>query len=282
MGKYRLFAFDWDGTMLQPGGILSPAAADALEKAARQGVEIVPATGRMKNFIPQSLTQLPFIRYAITSNGAGVYDLRTGESLFSCLIPNALAVQVLQLLEEYSVYVEFYTAGNAVTQQENPRIAVEKYGFPPEKRMFLKKNYRLVPSLSGFLAESGICPEKINLPYLQPAIRRELWQRLESMGGLKLTSSVADNMEINAGGCDKGAGLRGLCQALGIDRSETVAIGDNGNDLAMLEYAGFSIAMGNGTEEAKKIASAVTSSCREDGAARAIHKYILGEGPIMR
>lgn len=275
MGKYRLFAFDLDGTMLQPGGILSQAAANALEKAAEQGVEIVPATGRMKNFIPKSLTQLPFIRYAITSNGAGVYDLRTGESLFSCLIPNALAVRVLQMLEEYPVYVEFYTAGDAVTQQENPRIAVEKYGFPPEKQMFLKKNYRLVDSLSAFLTESGICPEKINLPYLRPGIRRELWQRLEAMGGLKLTSSVADNLEINAEGCDKGAGLYSLCRSLGIDRSETAAIGDNGNDLAMLEYAGFSIAMGNATEEAKKIASAVTASCQEDGAAQAICDYIL-------
>lgn len=275
MGKYRLFAFDLDGTMLQPGGILSQAAADALEKAAGQGIEMVPATGRMKNFIPKSLTQLPFIRYAITSNGAGVYDLRTGESLFSCLIPNVLAVRVLQMLEEYPVYVEFYTAGDAVTQQDNPQIAVEKYGFPPEKQMFLKKNYRLAASLPGFLAESGICPEKINLPYLRPGIRRELWQRLEAMGGLKLTSSVADNLEINAEGCDKGAGLRGLCQSLGIDRSETAAIGDNGNDLAMLEYAGFSIAMGNATEEAKKIASAVAAPCQEDGAAQAICDYIL-------
>lgn len=275
MNQYKLFAFDLDGTMLQKGGILSSRAAASLEKAAKAGIEIVPATGRMKNFLPQSLRQLPFIRYAITSNGAAVYDLKSDELLFSCLISTQQAAAVLELLEEYPIYVEYYAHGNAVTQQDAPKMAVEKFGFPKEKLMFLKKDYTLVESLRKTVLEKGVCPEKINLPFLPEAIRRELWQRLEAMGGLKLTSSVSDNLEINAGNCDKGAGLRGLCSALGIPQEQTVAIGDNGNDIAMLEFAGFSIAMGNGTPEAKKAADAVTASCEEEGAALAVETYLL-------
>ena len=87
MKNCRLFAFDLDGTMLQKGNRLTPAAENALQKAHEAGILTVPATGRLRDFLPPCLTALPFIRYAITSNGAAVYDLKTGELLSSCLIP---------------------------------------------------------------------------------------------------------------------------------------------------------------------------------------------------
>ena len=80
MKKIRLLAFDLDGTMLQRGNVLSPAAEKALEKADHAGILTVPATGRLRDFLPPCLVRLPFIRYAITSNGAAVYDLHTGKS----------------------------------------------------------------------------------------------------------------------------------------------------------------------------------------------------------
>lgn len=275
MKKIRLLAFDLDGTMLQRGNVLSPAAEKALEKADRAGILTVPATGRLRDFLPPCLIRLPFIRYAITSNGAAVYDLHTGEKLSSCLIPTETACQVLEILEEYPIYVEFYVDGQAITRVGEPEIAVEKYGLPEEKKLFLQKNYRLVPSLQGYLKENGLCPEKINLPYLTGDIRREIIQKLEDMGGLCLTSSVQDNLEINSEDCSKGHGLAGLCRALGIEREETAAMGDNGNDFEMLRFAGFPIAMENGTEEVKKIASAIAPPFDEDGAAKAIEKWIL-------
>lgn len=75
----------------------------------------------------------------------------------------------------------------------------------------------------------------------------------------------------------KGRGLLGLCRALGIEQEETAAMGDNGNDFEMLRYAGFSIAMENGTEDVKKIASAIAPPFDEDGAAKAIKNWILCE-----
>ena len=62
-------------------------------------------------------------------------------------------------------------------------------------------------------------------------------------------------MELNVTGCDKGDGLRHLCEKLGIPLADVFAMGDNGNDLTMLRTAGVSAAMKNGTEEAKKAAT---------------------------
>ncbi len=277
MKKIRLLAFDLDGTMLQRGNVLSPAAEEALEKADKAGIITVPATGRLKSFLPPCLVRLPFIRYAITSNGAAVYDLHTGEKLSSCLIPTETACQVLEILEQYPIYIEFYVDGQAITREGEPDIAVEKYGLPEEKKLFLQKNYRLVPNLQNYLKENRLCLEKINLPYLTGDIRQAVVQKLQNLGGLCLTSSVQDNLEINLEGCSKGRGLLGLCRALGIEQEETAAMGDNGNDFEMLRYAGFSIAMENGTEDVKKIASAIAPPFDEDGAAKAIKNWILCE-----
>lgn len=275
MGEYKLFAFDLDGTMLGKDGSLSPKGEKALTAAAAQGVELVPTTGRILGFLPESLTRLPFIRYVVTSNGAAVYDLSSEKRLYSCLLSWQLAVEVLDILREYPVFVEIYAQGRPVLRRGDLVRAWEQYGFPERKRMYLKKDYLQVQSLRQYIKETQISPEKINLPYLPEKLRGEIKERLSQNKNVKLVSSIFDNLEINAAGCHKGAALAALGEILNISRENTAAIGDNGNDREMLEYAGLSIAMGNATEEIKKIAKATTASCEEDGAALAIENYIL-------
>ena len=275
MGEYKLFAFDLDGTMLGKDGSLSPKGEKALTAAAAQGVELVPTTGRILGFLPESLTRLPFIRYVVTSNGAAVYDLSSEKRLYSCLLSWQLAVEVLDILREYPIFVEIYAQGRPVLRRGDLVRAWEEYGFPERKRMYLKKDYLQVQSLRQYIKETQISPEKINLPYIPEELRGEIKERLSQNKNLKLVSSIFDNLEINAAGCHKGAALAALGKILNISRENTAAIGDNGNDREMLEYAGLSIAMGNATEEIKKIAKATTASCEEDGAALAIENYIL-------
>lgn len=275
MGEYKLFAFDLDGTMLGKDGSLSPKGEKALTAAAAQGVELVPTTGRILGFLPESLTRLPFIRYVVTSNGAAVYDLSSEKRLYSCLLSWQLAVEVLDILREYPIFVEIYAQGRPVLRRGDLVRAWEEYGFPERKRMYLKKDYLQVQSLRQYIKETQIPPEKINLPYLPEKLRGEIKERLSQNKNVKLVSSIFDNLEINAAGCHKGAALAALGEILNISRENTAAIGDNGNDREMLEYAGLSIAMGNATEEIKKIAKATTASCEEDGAALAIENYIL-------
>ena len=221
MGEYKLFAFDLDGTMLGKDGSLSPKGEKALTAAAAQGVELVPTTGRILGFLPESLTRLPFIRYVVTSNGAAVYDLSSEKRLYSCLLSWQLAAEVLDILREYPIFVEIYAQGRPVLRRGDLVRAWEEYGFPERKRMYLKKDYLQVQSLRQYIKETQIPPEKINLPYLPEKLRGEIKERLSQNKNLKLVSSIFDNLEINAAGCHKGAALAALGEILNISRENT-------------------------------------------------------------
>ena len=202
--------------------------------------------------------------------------MATGEAVWQRLIPNEKARQVQAVLEKYDLFVEYYSQGKATTRQGDPERAFTHFGLPESKRHFLDKDYCLVSALGGYLQESGLQPEKINLPYLPtPALRQEVWQRLEALGGLVLTSSIPDNIEVNAQGADKGSALRALAERLGIPREKVMALGDNGNDVTMLQYAGVSVAMGDGSPEAKAAARFLTAPHDQNGLAQAVRQYAL-------
>ena len=93
--------------------------------------------------------------------------------------------------------------------------------------------------------------------------------------GLKSVSGGTNNDEITAPGADKGAGLLALADHLGIPREQTMACGDSENDLAMLDAAGFAVAMANSEACVFPHADAVTASNEEDGVAKAVYKYVL-------
>ena len=100
------------------------------------------------------------------------------------LIPNEKARQVQALLSEYDIFVEYYDGGRAITRRGDPERAVAHFGIPESKLHFLTKDYRLEEELGEALGATGLQPEKINLPYIpSEAMRQELWQRLEGLGG---------------------------------------------------------------------------------------------------
>ena len=124
--------------------------------------------------------------------------------------------------------------------------------------------------------------EKYSMIYHDEAERDAAWRAIEAAcPGVELTSSLPRNMEVNAPGVTKGSGLLALAAHLGLTRAQTMAVGDSGNDRAMIEAAGMlaaagmPVAMGNATDDIREIADVTTDDNNHDGVAAAIEKYVL-------
>lgn len=271
----KLLALDMDGTTLKSDSVtVSPANRTAIEAAAARGILVVTATGRMRHRLPEAIEQMPEPHYAVTCNGAAVFDLRKEAPLYANPIPGETALRVFDRLAPYPVFIEIYSGGfDYVERDRIPHL--EAAGFSESRMKNLLRGRRTVDSQREYLLHPTAPIEKFNVPYLPPACQEAIWAEMRAVEGVSLTSSVAHNIEINAAGANKGDGLRFLCGYLGIAPEEVMAVGDNRNDLEMLTFAGLAAAPANATDEIKAIADWVGPSSEDDCVARAIERFLL-------
>ena len=271
----QLIALDLDGTTLQNDHLsISPKTQRVITAAIEKGILIVPTTGRLNSLLPQSIVNINGICYAITSNGAVTYDLRTGKMIYSNFMNREVIVELLDLIPMDKVLVELFKDGRLFVERKC-LANLSEHPVPFMHLEFLKDIHVPVDSLREFIHENSDRIEKINLPYVPVELRNSLWRQLSSLDSISLTSSVPDNMEINDVKANKGAALQKLCNFLHIPAKNVMAIGDGGNDIEMLKFAGVSVAPENAVEEAKTAAMEITLANDEDGAALAIEKYAL-------
>lgn len=268
-----IIALDLDGTLLTSSKTLSPNNLAALQRAAQAGWAVVPTTGRFYNGMPQIIRELPFVRYAITVNGAEVLDIAANEVIYRAEIPWQQAVDIMSWLDGRSLIYDCYMEG-AGWMTASMKDEIDTHASNPHYRTMLRQLRQSVPELKRFLCEKGRDVQKVQFFTNQPQLRLDLMEELpRRFDGLAVSSSVADNVEINQTHANKGEALLALAVYLGVDRKNTIAFGDGLNDLSMLEQAGVGIAMANACGEAKKLADWIAPSNDEDGVAAGIEAY---------
>lgn len=271
----RLLALDMDGTTLSSDHItISPANRAAIEAAAARGIVVVTATGRMRGRIPEQMAAIPGLRWAVTSNGAAVVDLETGGELYSNPIPHEAAERVLDALDGFPVVYEVYCNGTSYIPTALLPL-VDTFPLPPERLVMIRKTCTAVEDVRAFVRRPDTVVEKFTLPFVPPDYQEALWSRLRALEGVSLTSSVPQNCEVNSLTANKADGLAHLCERLGILPAQVMAVGDNRNDLEMLQFAGLPVAPANASEEIRAVAKYITASNDEDGVAEAIQKFLL-------
>ena len=274
MTDIKLIALDLDGTLLDSEKRLSPRSRAALFAAAEAGIEIVPATGRFCRGIPESVRALPFLRYAITINGAEVVEVRTGESLYTAEIPLPDALDVLSFLDTLPVIYDCYLGGWGYMTASMRDRAGDYIDYIHSLNM-VRDLRSGVPELKAFLREQGKDVQKLQLFTRDIPLRDGLVHTLaERFPALVFTTSLPNNIEINTAAANKGDALLALAGRLGLTRAQTMAFGDGLNDTAMLRAAGCGVAMGNARPEVKAAADRVTADCDADGVAAVIEELL--------
>lgn len=160
--QIRLIALDLDGTLLDDQKRLPENNIEALAECARRGIQVVPTTGRPADGIPKELRSIPGVRYAITTNGGAVADLKTGKRLSQCVLSNEQALQILEIVRHYHVMYDPYVQGRGITQSSFFEH-MEEFGISPAVQELVRATRDVVPDIYQYMAETKSCAEKINV-----------------------------------------------------------------------------------------------------------------------
>lgn len=272
----KLIATDLDGTFVDDRKQLIAENVQAFKECAEQGIQIVPTTGRTIVGIPEEIRNLPGVRYVITSNGATIADLQSGEIISSCLMNAETVLRIMELARdsEDDIMYDAYVDGVGYTKQEFWDNLLH-YVPNPAVLDLVRKTRKPVPDSIEHIRSLGADIEKINLFFVTEDARVRMRSVLADISEVIVSSSLPNNLEINAAGADKGGALFRLAKLLGIRQEEIMAFGDGENDISMLRMAGFGVAMENAEEHVKAVANHITVTNNEAGVAVALRKFVL-------
>lgn len=266
----KLVAIDLDGTLLNSQKEISPRNHAAIAKAKAQGIKVVICTGRPLEAIHPFLAQLNLEEpgdYSITFNGGFVQKNDTGEVLEKKVLTSEQVEELITLAQTIDMPLDLLSGGNVYTLTTSaqhlslyPEINPLLTHIPtPLAALDWQRPYN--KAVIGY--EQQFLDQKITEI---PAVFKEKYEVIKSRAVL---------LEFMPKGVTKAYGLALLAKDLGLTAAEIMTIGDEENDLPMIEYAGIGVAMANAVDQVKAVANVITASNEEDGVAQVIEKYLL-------
>ena len=270
MNKIKMIAIDIDGTLLNSKKHLTQNVKDAVLKAKSTGIKIVIATGRPLNGVRKILQDLDLADQSdqyVISFGGGVVETTAGDVLFEkgLTYDNYLDLETIALKLGLHFHASapdrIYTAdrdiGDYTLYEANLVDLGISYRTPAEM-----KDVSIIKCM--YVDEPSFLDEKIAdhtpFAYLDDKIT--------------FTKTTPFYYEANPKGVSKGNALKFLCQKLNLSSQSLMAIGDEENDLSMIQYAGVGVAMGNAVPTVKENAQIITNDCDHDGVAEVIEKIL--------
>ena len=268
---YKLIAIDMDGTLLNSNNEVSDRTRRAILMAGDRGVHIILATGRLLNSAIKYSTRIDLKRPIISSNGAVIVD-ENEKVIFERRIDKEQIEMITHIAEKNNVYYHFYGRDSFYSNQYVEDI-IEFYnpaGVSEEEKI----KFNLYKNIGEVLKEDVGIYKFIFIDNDRKKLYK-LREELKKVENINTSSSWVNNVELMGKDVSKGNSLSYLCEKLSIPREQVIAIGDNENDLSMLNFAGLGVSMGNANEKVRSLADIITSTNDEDGVAKIIEKYIL-------
>ncbi len=271
----RLFLTDLDGTLLKNDHLtVSQRNRDALLALKAKGIPLCACTGRVQCVLPPAIAELEF-DYAITSNGASCTNLHTGETVFTAHIPVGRARQAWTLLEPTNCLTEWYVNGEILMDRHNHDQWFDRLRARWHRDYLGAGRGIVVDDIHDFFDQGAPGLEKISIFDCPQGTIESAINPMLALGTFEISTSLGINFEITDISADKGRALNALCAHLGIDPAQSIAFGDAGNDEKFLAAAGISVAMGNGLDKLKQMATAVAPTNEEDGVAVYLENCVL-------
>lgn len=282
--EIKCIALDLDRTTLDSQGHLSEENRTAIGRAASAGIHVVVASGRSLDSLPAEITEIPGVRYAITSNGAAVCDLcerkclrqfkMTPESVEDILRHTEQGRMKIEYLEETEISYEAFIDGRAFAESRYVADPV-RFGAMPQAIPYIQSTRRPIEDMRTFIREHKSELDCVDLVVKSEEMKNKLWKNLrENVSDVYITSSVKQLLEISHRDAGKESGAKFLLEYLGLTREELAAFGDGDNDSGLLKYAGIGFAVANASPECREAADEIVASNDEYGVAQGINKIL--------
>lgn len=274
---YKLIAIDLDMTLLDRNKNISSRNKKAIELAKQKGVNIVLCSGRILKGVMYFAKILGLCdQVVVACNGAIVRDLKKDKDVYYVGLENQKSLAIARICKENDIYYHYYFQDTMIARKldYSSKFYYEKNKELPEEErinIIIDDSENTLKACGNLITKFVIIDKDVEkVDRVRKIIEREI-------PGVETTKSDINILEVMKEGVNKKRALEFVCSYLGIAPEEVMAIGDNENDLQMIEFAGLGVAMENAIEELKEIADYVTKSHEDDGVARAIEKFVLGE-----
>jgi 5-amino-6-(5-phospho-D-ribitylamino)uracil phosphatase len=277
---YRMVAIDLDGTLLRKDGTMGERTRLALQAAVGQGVRVVICTGRRFRTTLPILAELQLAVPVIVHGGLLIKDAGTHETLHHNYLSRDLSLEMVKFLKAHGVppivYVDLFTQGIDIYLDN------ERDGHPFHLK-YLERN-RPHCHFVGDVTEV-FCPQTIHVGALADRASLErIEARLVREFGSSVRHLIMNNtndegafLEIMRPDSSKWLALSRLIDMEGCTPEQVICIGDEINDLEMINHAGLGVAMGNAIPAVKAVADYITRSNEEDGVAHVVEQFVLKE-----
>ena len=282
--RYRMIGVDLDGTLLDSTGCVGRRNCEAVDAAQKRGLMIVPCTGRGWIESKSPLAILPGLSFGVYVTGAVVAEVQTGRSVDLAAFEPDVALQVLETLDDMPeavlVFRDVSRAGYDYLITGGGALSENTRGWFRKNNVKVRyQRHVTVEDLTATL-RIGCVGSRDRMAALTERIEASLFEQIALHHLEGVTDSGEQSvhlLEAFAPTVDKWRGLKWIADRHEIEPAQIAVIGDQINDLTMLQAAGCGIAMGNATDAVKRVADYVTLTNDEHGVAHAIERLLTGE-----
>ncbi len=272
--RYSVFFCDYDGTLASDDHTVSRANRDAIAAYVAAGGAFVLSTGRLFRSARPLAKELGLHGMLIACQGAGVYDIDDGRCLWANALESDVAIAIAEYLESRPECVPMmYLDDECVTVERNP--------YTDRFVEICKIPYRTTggAALSQYLRDDRTRRPTKLLALVQPQDAVELCERGAQALGERAEFCRSQDfiVEIMPPYANKGVACKYVCERLGLDASDAVAIGDSENDLSMIRFAGLGVAVANAFDNVRAQADRVATNNNDDAIAQVIRDCCIEE-----
>jgi len=269
--KKRMLFMDLDGTLLNDAKQITDGNRAALDLALERGHGVIITTGRPLKSAMDQARMLGMDRpgcYLIAYNGAVIYDWTTEKQIFCRSLPYAVVHRIFDQALERGEHIQTYDTWKVLVEQRCDNASVRRYCG------LIGMEFQVIEDVRKDLKEEPVKCLVINYERQAGLLKVQDWIRQNMQAEVDCFFSCDQYLEVVPKGMSKGEAVKMLCQMMGVDIAEAVAVGDAANDLSMIETAGIGVAMANGTAEVKAVADYITTlDNNHDGIAEVVERF---------